>query len=482
MRIGMIEKKMTPPAKVTLAGQFGVRISEYVESDVCVNVFAAENDGEQMILCALDVCSIPVRYADLLREKLKQRSTEIDADRVVFSATHTHTAPGLMQVKNALWAAADFLPEGKVFQSPQETLPEGVWDDNKSGAYMAEIIVDAVCEAWEKRKKAFVAPAFDRCSVGHSRRVMYDGGISRMYGTPDNPTFDTLESASDDGVELLYVFDEEKKPMGVIANVACPAQVVEAQRYVSSDYWGKVRDYVKTVFGKNFVTVGLCSAAGCQSPRDLIRDKKAHPAVEGGRKLPRRADPDMYEIEGAIHIGKRLGRVIADACPTEGMLEEAPIVNRLVKIDLPLRKVTFAVYEAARAQFDSYFEKLDQKEVTTTDLQRNHVHAGILTRFAYQKTHGTVPTTLHVIRFGDIVFASNPFELFLDFGNRIRARSYATQTFLIQLAAGNANGYLPTERAEKGGHYSAYISSGTVGHEGGELLVERTLDEINSMF
>ncbi len=140
------------------------------------------------------------------------------------------------------------------------------------------------------------------------------------------------------------------------------------------------------------------------------------------------------------------------------------------------------VDEAARAQFDSYFEKLDQKEVTTTDLQRNHVHAGILTRFEYQKTHGTVPTTIHVIRFGDIVFASNPFELFLDYGNRIRARSYAAQTFLIQLAAGNANGYLPTERAEKGGHYSAYVSSGLVGHEGGTLLVEKTIDEINNMF
>ena len=34
----------------------------------------------------------------------------------------------------------------------------------------------------------------------------------------------------------------------------------------------------------------------------------------------------------------------------------------------------------------------------------------------------------------------------------------------------------PTEAAEKHGHYSAYISSGYVGHAGGALLVNVTLD------
>lgn len=72
-------------------------------------------------------------------------------------------------------------------------------------------------------------------------------------------------------------------------------------------------------------------------------------------------------------------------------------------------------------------------------------------------------------------------ELFLDYGNQIKARSRASQSFLIQLANG-AEGYLPTKRAEQGGHYSAFISSGQVGHAGGEQLVRETLKYINSMF
>ncbi|MBQ4098387.1 MAG: hypothetical protein IJC72_03665, partial [Clostridia bacterium] len=63
----------------------------------------------------------------------------------------------------------------------------------------------------------------------------------------------------------------------------------------------------------------------------------------------------------------------------------------------------------------------------------------------------------------------------------IRARSKAKQTFLIQLACGSS-GYLPTEKAEKGGHYSAYVSSGYTGHEGGDLLVRETLERINKKF
>ena len=48
--------------------------------------------------------------------------------------------------------------------------------------------------------------------------------------------------------------------------------------------------------------------------------------------------------------------------------------------------------------------------------------------------------------------------------------------------ANGADGYLPTEKAEKAGHYSAYITSGYVGHVGGDLLVREQLKEINEMF
>ena len=86
-----------------------------------------------------------------------------------------------------------------------------------------------------------------------------------------------------------------------------------------------------------------------------------------------------------------------------------------------------------------------------------HIHAGIVQRSQLQETMDVIPIEVHIVRLGDVVFATNPYELFLDYG------------------------YLPTEKAEQGSHYSAYVSSGTSGHEGGEILVRKTVQQINEM-
>ena len=88
---------------------------------------------------------------------------------------------------------------------------------------------------------------------------------------------------------------------------------------------------------------------------------------------------------------------------------------------------------------------------------------------------------LHVFRLGDIALATNPFELFLDFGLRIKALSKAEQTFVVQLACGTG-GYLPTVRALAGGGYGAAVTEGLVGPEGGDALVERSVELINAMW
>ena len=112
---------------------------------------------------------------------------------------------------------------------------------------------------------------------------------------------------------------------------------------------------------------------------------------------------------------------------------------------------------------------------------RLQIHLGILKRFQQQDFVDVLPTEVHILRLGSVALATNPFELFLDFGNQIKARSNAEQTFLIQLANG-AEGYLPTAKAERHGHYSAFISSGQCGHQGGDQLVRETLQHIAELF
>ena len=105
---------------------------------------------------------------------------------------------------------------------------------------------------------------------------------------------------------------------------------------------------------------------------------------------------------------------------------------------------------------------------------------GVLARAKAQKTQPTCPVELHVARLGNIAFATNPFELYMDYMHRIQARSPFEQTFIVQLAGGSSDtaGYLATERGVWGGGYSASIYCNLVSPQGGQELVEETLKRL----
>ncbi len=109
-------------------------------------------------------------------------------------------------------------------------------------------------------------------------------------------------------------------------------------------------------------------------------------------------------------------------------------------------------------------------------------HYGVVQRYEQlQKDPGaTYPVEIHVVRLGDLVVCSNPFELYCEYGIRIKARSPATQTFIVQMSGFGS--YLPTERAQAAGHYSAIPQSNIIGPEGGQMLVDKTVEIINELW
>ena len=88
-----------------------------------------------------------------------------------------------------------------------------------------------------------------------------------------------------------------------------------------------------------------------------------------------------------------------------------------------------------------------------------------------------IPSDIHVVRIGNIAFATNRFELYMDYMHRIQARSPFEQTFIVQLVTGpNGSGsYLATVRGEENKGYSASPYCNQVSPAGGQQLVEETL-------
>jgi len=92
-------------------------------------------------------------------------------------------------------------------------------------------------------------------------------------------------------------------------------------------------------------------------------------------------------------------------------------------------------------------------------------------RYDMEKIQPRMPIEVHVLRIGDAVIATNPFELYLDYGIRIKGRSPAIQTFLVQLTGSGS--YLPPSRSVAGGSYGAVPASTLMGTEGGQNLLKR---------
>lgn len=493
--IGWAEESIVPEKKVSLDGQFFERISEFVESDISATAMAVESDGDAMILVSVDVAHTDSGLVSLAREKFEALTSEVPANKVVISATHTHTSLTMnvpskssgSTLATAEKILAEFLPEGKQYKDLVET-DESVITPEEAAEFVCEKIALAAYKAWTNRQEALYTNEFGRAAVGMCRRAHYDDGTSQMWGDTNTANFVAMEGGSDSGIELIYTFDKGKNLVGIVANIACPAQILEQRSFISGDYWGRTKAILREHFGEQIYLLGICGAAGDQCPRDLVRWVEPEtpiddPNVKRPNVLKRKADPSMYDISGCNRVGKRIANEIISVFEeiTEWK-EEAVLTHKVIETKLPLRKVTMAEYNHAVRELEAYIAKHAQKEsFNYEDNARMHVFTGTIKRFRDQQKTEVYPIEYHIIRFGDIAIATSPFEMFLDYGNRIKARSYAEQTFIIQLCCG-ASGYLPTEKAEKAGHYSAYVSSGYVGHEGGDILTRNTIAEINEMW
>lgn len=488
--IGWAEESLVPEKKVSLAGQFFERISEYVESEITVTAMAVESDNEQMIIISADVVKIVDGLVELAREKFAKLTSEVDPMKLVITATHSHTSIKMSDprdsFKDAQSIMEEFLPEGKKYQA-LVTPDENVLTPEEGGELVTDKIALAAYKAWTNRKEALYANEFGRVAVGMCRRVVYNDGSAQMWGDTNTANFVSLEGGNDTGMELIYTFDTNKKITGVVANVCCPAQILEQRSFISADFWGRAKANIREKLGDDVFLLALPGAGGDQCPRDLVRWVNPEtpiddPNVKRPNYIERKADPSMYDISGCNRAGKRISNEILSILEevteykSEGILK-----HEVLTINAPLRKATNEEYEKAIREIEYYVDKNKDKEFNFEDKAKLHVYTGVIDRYRRQQKEEIVPLECHIMRFGDVAFATNPYELFLDYANVIKARSYAKQTFIIQLCCGG-HGYLPTEKAEKGGHYSAYISSGDIGHEGGDLLVRESITAINKMF
>ena len=447
--VGWSSKSITPDKPVALAGQFRTRISRKTMDPVTCTALALETrDGnksvETAIMVSVDVAVIRGALQDEVVALLKKKLPGFDTKKLVLNATHTHTGP--------------------VLNTGRYDIPDDAIQPDEYVKFASKQISDAAAEAWNSRKPGGMSWGLGHASIGYNRRAVYfepvpsgfGKGTAVMYGNTSQENFSHMEGYEDHGLEMLFFWDEQKKLTGMVLNVACPTQETEGMSQLSADYWHEARLELHERYGENVYILPQVAAAGDISPH--LQWRKA-------------AEMEMLKRKG-INRRQELGRRIANAVDevypyVQDDIQYEIVFNHLYdEVNLPVRKVTKEEYEQA--------ERLAQEQP-----DRASWHRGITDRYNKQDANPYYPVKVNVMRLGDVAVATNPFELFLDFGLRMKNRSKAIMTFIVQLANGGGT-YVPTTKAEAGGGYSAIVQSNSVGSEGGQVLVNKTVELINS--
>ena len=471
--IGWGEADITPDGRVVeLGGQYYQRVAAEIHSRLKTVAMLLGQNNEYSLMISLDVVGVPEDFCLSVQNAIAEKYPAISADKVIINAIHTHSAPALANFRN--W-----------WKENSEAITYSEYREFVTGK-----ILNAVQKALDSQKISGISNALSFANVGHCRRAVYSDGTAEMYGVTSRDDFTGMEGGEDSGVDLMFSFDQSGKPTGALVNIACPSQVMEATYKISSDFMGRLRELLKERFGDDFSTLCQIAPAGCQSPRDLTRSGTAPLWREAGVEII--ADRLLKSIEDVYEKLKK--NIKYDVC----------LKHSLGEIELPRRRASQQDYLNAKKKMEELENIQDSRAAYQDFCSETHANEkipnrpgpydsklhhfvkirneeAVINRFEDQDENPMFKMQLHVLRLGNLVFATNPFELYLDFGHRIRARSQAEQTFMIQLCNG-IGGYLPSARAEELGGYGGLIINGQVGSEGGTILVNKTVKKIEELW
>ena len=447
IEIGWASREITPSRPAMLQGQMHRRIGHAALDPLSVTalVFVGGQPGECTTFVSCDLGYPSDSLIRTVRERLAGQLPDLPGDRVILHATHTHTS---LVIEDGWYEH----PGGEVM-SPAEC------ED-----WVAGRIVEAIAEAWGARGPRTIGRAFGHVVVGHNRYAVYADGHAEMYGKTDREDFASIGGCEDHSLDMLFVWEPDGTLGGIALAIPCPSQVDEALEQFSADFWHDIRLELRKRFGDSLHVLPMCSAAGDQSPHLLLYGRQEEEMRQ------RQCVTERKEI--AMRVADAVSRAVA--CMRPVSTGEWPLAHHVQQIELTPWQITQAERDWAQAAYEQSAAKGD----TTSWWPQRLRH--VVECFDGMRRQEPFLTELHVLRLGDIVIATNPFELFLDYGLQIKARSPAAQTVLVQLAGRGF--YLPSARAVQAGSYGAMPAIAQVGPEGGRQLVNETVRLIEQLF
>jgi hypothetical protein len=436
-KVGAAAVVITPPVGTPLAGSYGLRPSNGVLDELYAKAIVVEQDDAKAAFVALDL-AYTSRSGVSAARKLIAEQCGIAPERVMISATHTHSGP--VQTR------------GNFMDGPTGAdRPLAVEFTAKLPALIARAVSDANAKLTPARASALVS-----CEeqISFNRRYwMKDGTLGWM--TARSPNIVRPAGPIDPDVGLCYFQStaESAKPLAAYFNFAMHPTVVGGSKF-SADYCGRIVQRLAEFKGPDMVTLfanGCCGNVNSVNPQ--------WPAQGGG--LPE-----------AERIGTVLAAAVFRDLPKLQRLETFAPRARSTTVTLPRRQITDEEVAEARRIYDLIGKKQQRipvmaNAVCVLDTQANK--------------DKPLEAEVQVIAFSkDLAIVALPGEIFVELGLALKKASPFKRTFIAELANGSI-GYIPNRAAYPEGNYEVVSARCAAGS--GEMLVDtavKLLKELHS--
>jgi len=413
LRAGAAKVVITPPLVGPLAG-FSERFSvekgdlkpRFVHDDLYARACVLENGGQSVAWAACDLIGLDGFLVDEVRKIVRAR-TGMAPDRILLTATHSHSGPGIREgIQN------DRCSYGGI---PRQ------WKRALAGR-----IARAILEAFDNRRDAEITfgSGMVKNAAATRRLTLEDGSIfniSIKNGTqPPKPV--ACRGPIDEELGVMAIRERRgKKPIAVVLNYASHPWIAP-EMWISAEVPGKVCGMIEQALGPGVTAMMLTGAGGDITYRAVLR-----PIPKNRRERRRWWDAELERLGGKI--GREALRVVSGLSG----FDPDPVIRSIwipCALDLKVPRQSMPSNNNRRRSLATLMKRPGQ-----TLFRNNRINTEIM-----------------AFRLGKNILVGLPGEVLCRLGLDIKRKFLYNKTFVVAYC-GDYIGYIPPREYYAAGGY-----------------------------
>jgi neutral ceramidase len=423
---GSASREITPIDSQFLFGYPHVeRYSTGVHDKLLATALYLESGDLRFLFIGNDIIFVGKESVAKIRPAIS-RATGIPASNIMISATHTHSGPGTVDY---------------ISNEADEVVPRADPDYVK---LMEARITEAGIAAVKNRGAAELSfSTADGTGVGTNRR--------------------SPSGASDLVVPVLVMRKKGSEELSCIMLVCSmhPTVMHEDSTLISGDFPGMTREYLQNSFGENCAILYNTGCEGNQSPRHITNGNTFDEARRIGYILGKAVEGSVSGAEYQNDMDFAFARTETQLIPKKfPAVEEAAVKQEKAIERLQYLRTSGAPRQETRTAECDWFGSEE-----TLTLAKAQADGRIASSYDV-----CMPAEIEVFRIGPFTFVTWPGEIFIEHALVIRGEY--ENTYVINLANGELQGYIVTQEAAEEGGYEA--SNGLFAYESGDIIVQET--------